>query len=265
MNERLNIRRMQMPEKSEKEDTPFDPANDILPRQLNALREILPEVDTFGYATYAVALKVFTAEGDEPFVLDETRWKSMETLLSKCRGDSTGRKFGFDRFMHLATLMKILAPERQFIERSDYDLLKRGESASEWRGSMEYALAMKVLFPDKYQPPPPRMYEDAIQGMMELQQHAPTWWVAHAQGACAIRMLYPDNGIAISERHWKDIHAMLDMLWEHEDLRQFALIATNARILGAKEVRFDREGLKLSPFQRDMNEKGVAMPHSLEL
>jgi len=232
MNERLNIRRMQVPEKSEAEEMPFDPMRDITAADWN---DIVKSYDSAEGTLHDSIMLRSCAQFLNPSLsivfrdLDDEEWRIVGHDLITFRERKNWTSFFesrmFIRQIDLARAPTITHEEHQ---KARHELLRLC-NIEHWSSAATLAQALKL---NSYSPEKERLVSPHMDGMRttaeNLKGGAPGDF-AHI--AATIKILDPAREIPLSQADWHKLKQSLDNLRQNKDWPTFCKFARDLYIL----------------------------------
>jgi hypothetical protein len=263
MNERLNIRRMAVPEQ-QKESATFDVEKDIsqhdwdlMVKQLNEQRE----GDKEWVPNLLSELKIMRPDDTRHVLPRDIKWLGRKVKSTEGTAD-------WDEYLNCAFALKVLEPQRRLHSPGDMDLsfqsfLTRGSQGSVQHINLRIArdtFRARVIHPEwDYGYLDDELFRETIRELKEVFADDREDVVIHAaESAAAIRALYPNKDLEITNQNWKDMRTDLAR-YKSPDLFVYGISQLGAAmtILAADDVRITDQGLYIVRHTEKEMEKSI--------
>jgi hypothetical protein len=268
MNERLNIRRMQVPE-SRKDTETFDVKKDFTPTDWRAMEEAAVKLSppSMGMAGLTLLSHVRILDPKRPFPLSENQWEDIVWDVEKDR--DAGRTYFFAM---KAACVRLIEPDHPFGVRPEEleKLIKSGMNSTNEISALGLAFAMKLLVSDADVSFVEKWREEIPKQAQAYYERGD--WPRFMKIAAFARILHLDTDIPkLTVDQWKMVrYEFFDKriaMREHEGSSpQFAELASNMKIMAAGSVDITKEGLVLgAPKRSRLEDADAPIPSTLEL
>jgi len=264
MNERMNIRRMQIPEKPELE-WGSDPRRLITEEEWNAIAEDFRTRGSTSWGrvlTEAATMKLLDEKRMRKF--SDSNWAAVEESLQSSR-DNEGW-FGFFRDLADINLIDEEFQTEAWIDNNwEHGLSQVGKycKIQDWRTAALLAEALKILRP--------RERVVTAEQLTEIEEdfedaRAKKDWPRAALLAAAIKLVEPSRTPTFTDKEWQGLYASLEEGRKSRDWLQVANRVRDMYILAGGKVDITEKGIVVNPPEKKTFEgKTPPLPNSLEL
>jgi len=274
MNERLNIRRMQLPEKGMEQNKYFDERRDITPELWKLIDAYVPllevrmttEPDRFidEYTKFLVNLSIL---GHSHTEVPDTYWKKLALHLLHLRTDkSQDDLFWFAARAHL--LDPIHAHELTLLDAKEWKEIKilLDESRVGGEGFVIAKKAVDMTILGK----PPELSEEDWKSMHESYETAlarSKWDTSDLSAlerliafAANMKLLDQEKAPVLSDEEWTIMKKELESASTVPET--FVQLAASIKILAAGEAKITSRGIEITMKKRNDKEKTPTMPET---
>jgi hypothetical protein len=278
MNERMNIRRMQVPEQKKEQVRPFDPLKEITQGEWQKMRDELAimreERDSQEYAQLGANMKILNPE--EGFTIGRSTW-AWEPLWNDLAHSKEEEMW--EGFVQTAALMKIIDPSFSFplSEKDKEDISQLWQTKRDIYKLHELARA-NIFYPEGRRRWDRSEWEYYASIITNRQVDSSNW--TFAQFASNLRLACPEYDLPLTGSDWVAMRGDLDSSraalkqdpnddpdYDQIFKNNFVNMAVYMTILAADRIEITDEGLQLinSPESKNLQTKVGAIPDSLQL
>jgi hypothetical protein len=256
MNERLNIRRMQVPESREKLDLPFVPMRDIAERDWVELRHA--RIGSTKRDTMDATFKLHVLNPALDLLIDEEEYEKVWHMGS----------FQGNISLHSLAKVRTVFPDQDTrpIDGSmeqQLDLVHRiAEGDDDWARFAEEVVDFRLVFPEEPIPVTNADFDKVYQWREEFRNDSPNF----ARISAHMRVAFPDKDLGISAHDWKNMRSTMKAYIKHSPPEGIEL-AYHMAIITAPEIKITKErGLQIiwDPIKDATAEKSM-VPSSLQI
>ena len=258
MNERLNIRRMQVPE-SQDEEKLFDP-KDLTASDWGLIKQAEIEVKAQNTSTIAIVAALEKQLPNSKYVAEilADDWKWIDAYLDAAKGDEQ-----WWNFLRIAAGVHVAAPEHTpSITPQEWDMIETrwrdyrfsNKAANGPRAFIDMILQMKVLGHE-----PPLTEEDEA----FITEYATD--VADLGELAIIKTFAPEKVSPLPKEQAEKAVAYLDVCRQEGMARNFLERVFDLTVLSADEIKITDHGLEITMRKPKHNEGAADMPQTLEL
>jgi hypothetical protein len=244
MNERLNIRRMQVPEKSNKEELPFDADKELTEPFWNGVITELRWLQDHNQwpRALAIASSLTQLGRRDEFDIPPEQWEGIDKYIDK-RG-----QLDADQNAQFLARVKIVDPTHELALTDDnwrwmiskFDALKQ---SGHWELVVPFAKNLKIL-----QPHLEVLSVDDLQhihAVLELQQTR--GWAYFTTLVDALCALDPDNQPDITETDWRNMRHLLEQYIGDREWLNAVIQAAEMQSLARSQARRNKIEIKNTP------------------
>lgn len=271
LNDQVNIKGITI-EEPEKRSVPFDPEKDITETDWQGMKDYARRMDKEpleNFTGYLENLKLLFPDRDLDIPVSGDMVQKRKEELSH-----TATSGVFHRLITLAESLKVISPDlfplldlyndyneqRRYIFSTRLDPLKQ-ESAT-WSDFLFYYKAQKIAYNgylDKsfLQESGDKKVKEWLTGMVTDEKS----WFALIAGLADYKVLYPQEAAAFSlpPKVWQFAHNLLARNRQREDWQNFTALALRMKILAAKDVIVNKQGVSIIM----PNQEAVKSPSSV--
>ena len=264
MTERLNIRRMQVPERETREEMAFDPRIDMSAEDWRYVRtgeQLVDSLDESEQKWQAPAFNLHLAilAPNEPY-LAKGKWNRLAPWALEFKAERN-----WEHFLWTIAGMKLMGYEQAHITSADRDSIQKRFEQSLTNDfsqglSLGYAADVRIISPDQ----PLTIEESGRKILVSLAEDARRQgnWSSFGIHAANLRLI--GENITVSKEEWKILRAELRSLRD-SDAPGFVELASSMRILGAGDVSITEKGIECTPPKRYAEVHVPKMPEQPEL
>jgi hypothetical protein len=267
MNERLNIRRMQMPEKQSREDLLFDPLREITQRDWSQIKSYLEGQRNKDLAIHARMVAYMRVMNPRSSVnLSESDAKRLPELMKSYADQSD-----WAHFLWTAAACRMLRPVTQEFDsgeevyRGIHGLLQSNLDEEHWSSLATHLMEARIAAPDARWDFPQHALPQARR-WAAAASHSAEEITSFAYFAGAMRVVLPEEKIGTDLAAWRLMRAELNHLKDIEAWDFFTYHAFYMTLLGVQDVRVTNEnGLEVTQASAKKESEMSPMPDQLTI
>jgi len=274
MNERMNVRRMQVPDKDSREKLAFDARREVTPDDWRGMQRELKEMrnsgDWPGFASLSAHMKILDSSVRQPRYRQDA-----ENLADKVKEFTVAFDqitFEMPSEMKLAGFTDgVMNAERESAIRARLngfkDSIKRGTATSADASDIYVLACIKILKPQMQTPIlADKAFWEKVEWYLQQRRDVAPFGAAMqlADLLRDIKILYPERQM-IHVEEWGPFRDELEKMRQQGQWPLFAKLAASMKILAAKDVHITENGIELEMTTPELDEKLKPIPDSLEL